>query len=268
MSDNHDLHDKQISRLYKLGSKTEPPHHIDAEITHAAHAAIPGQRRRFIRPSLATAAVLVLSISLVFKVLDQEPLEKSVMDSLPTDQSDSIAQPAESELDTHVLVKTKEKVTAPAAVMPDADTTRAGKPLPQPQRSAPKKYQTTRPEQKPKPPAAFKQDDSLGKTQTQMLSAPIKEEGTKLQKKSRMQLGYGKRLLRQKRKSMAPAVTASSILERFDCKTIQLPDSNSAAEWHHHYKTAMEQGQEQYANCLKQTYLERFGKALPEHLNE
>jgi hypothetical protein len=80
MSNNQDLHDERISRLYKLGDQREPPEHLDRVIKQAAQATAPRKKRSYAWPSLATAAVLVLSISLVLKVLQQDPLEKSIMD--------------------------------------------------------------------------------------------------------------------------------------------------------------------------------------------
>ncbi len=262
MSDNYDLHDKRISRLYRMGSKTEPPKHIDEEITRTAHNAIPGRKRRFIRPSLATAAVLVLSISLVLKVLNQEPLEESVMDPTPTDQGSGMNSLPEPETDTLEADFAEEKAATPAAMMQDADTSRVIKPTQQPPRSTPKEYRATEPGRKA--PPAFKQDDAVGAAQ--IAPAPTKKARAKLQKKSRMQQELGGRLLRQKQKAIAPAT--SGMLEGLDCKAIPLPDSNSVAEWYRLYKAAMEQGQEQNAKCLKQAFFTRFGKALPEHLDE
>jgi hypothetical protein len=84
MKNNQDLHDERISKLYRSGEKPEPPGHLDTEIKQAARAAAPTRKRRFAWPSLATAAVLVLSISLVLKVLQQEPLEDTVIGTSAT----------------------------------------------------------------------------------------------------------------------------------------------------------------------------------------
>lgn len=84
MSNNQDLHDERISKLYQAGEQPEPPEHLDAEIKQAAKAALPTKKRRFTWPSLATAAVLVLSISLVLKVLQQEPMEDAVIGTSTT----------------------------------------------------------------------------------------------------------------------------------------------------------------------------------------
>ena len=83
MSDNSELHDERISKLYQLGDSSEPPSHLDRDIKQAARAATPAKKRRFVWPSLATAAVLVLSISLVLKVLQQPPLEETAISSAP-----------------------------------------------------------------------------------------------------------------------------------------------------------------------------------------
>lgn len=87
MKNNQDLHDERISRLYKLGSQSEPPDHLDREIKQAAHAETPAKKRRYVWPSLATAAVLVLSISVVLKVLQHEPIQETVLESAPTNDA-------------------------------------------------------------------------------------------------------------------------------------------------------------------------------------
>jgi hypothetical protein len=84
MSDNHDLHDERISKLYRMGSKEEPPKQLDDKIIQAARRTGPTRKARFNWPTLASAAVLVLSISLVLKVLNRAPLEESLPESLPT----------------------------------------------------------------------------------------------------------------------------------------------------------------------------------------
>ncbi len=86
MNDNRDLHDERISWLYKMGDGTEPPVRIDAVIKQAARDSVSGKKRSYTWPSLATAAVLVLSISLVLKVLNQQPLEDAVMEPMPADE--------------------------------------------------------------------------------------------------------------------------------------------------------------------------------------
>ena len=88
MSNNQDLHDERISRLYKLGDQLEPPEQLDREIKRAAHAAVPTKKRSYVWPSLATAAVLVLSISLVLQVLQQKPLEEAIMEPSTTNGGD------------------------------------------------------------------------------------------------------------------------------------------------------------------------------------
>jgi hypothetical protein len=84
MSNNRDLHDDHISRLYQMGEQPEPPEHLDRKIKSAAHAATSVKQKRYLWPSLATAAVLVLSISLVLKVLQQEPMEDAVIGTSAT----------------------------------------------------------------------------------------------------------------------------------------------------------------------------------------
>ncbi len=110
MSDNHDLHDERISKLYKIGSRDEPSKQLDDKIIQAARRGKQTKKSRFYWPSLASAAVLVLSISLVLKVLNQTPLEESLLEPLPT-QSGSIPPPPAPEQ------RIQERASAPSSAI-------------------------------------------------------------------------------------------------------------------------------------------------------
>jgi len=115
---NNDLHDERISRLYKIGDGTEPPAHIDAEIKQAARDAAQNRKRNLVWPSLATAAVLVLSLSLMLKVMDQQPLEEPVLQSMHADDQAITPEVLLQEMDKEEPVlkryKTKRRSMAPA----------------------------------------------------------------------------------------------------------------------------------------------------------
>jgi len=124
MSDN-DLHDERISRLYKIGNGTQPPAHIDAEIKQAARDAAQNRKRSLVWPSLATAAVLVLSLSLMLKVLDQQPLEESVLQPMQADDQAITPEVMLQEMDREEPVlkryETKRRSMAPAPAKPEME---------------------------------------------------------------------------------------------------------------------------------------------------
>ena len=67
-----DLQDPRLSALYRRKDTDQPPARLDASIRRAARAAIPGKSatRRW-WPSLASAAVLVLGVTVALKVFEQ-----------------------------------------------------------------------------------------------------------------------------------------------------------------------------------------------------
>ncbi len=78
MSEQDDkLHDDRISKLYHLGSSGEPPAHLDNKIIDEAHRAASSWHIPW--PSLATAAVLMLSFTLLLKVMEQQPLDQVLL---------------------------------------------------------------------------------------------------------------------------------------------------------------------------------------------
>jgi hypothetical protein len=72
-----------------MGEKPEPPNHLDKEIKNAAKATLPKKKHSYAWPSVATAAVLVLSITLVLKVMQQEPLVETTLNTISADDQGS-----------------------------------------------------------------------------------------------------------------------------------------------------------------------------------
>ncbi len=91
MSEHDELpQDERISALYRMGEGREPPAHLDETIRREAQREIRRRRQRILWPSLATAAVLVLSFTLVLQVQDQGGL-----DGMPvTKERDRTASPS------------------------------------------------------------------------------------------------------------------------------------------------------------------------------
>jgi hypothetical protein len=80
MSEHDELpQDERISALYRMGQGRTPPAHLDEEIRREAQREIRRRRQRILWPSLATAAVLVLSFTLVLQLQDQGGLDGSPM---------------------------------------------------------------------------------------------------------------------------------------------------------------------------------------------
>ncbi len=115
MSDNHDLHDERISQLYRTGSRDEPPKQLDDKIIQAARRRNPTSKLRFYWPSLASAAVLVLSISLVLKVLNRAPLEESLLEPASTQDSATPLPPAPAQ-------RLQEGASAPSPAIQDHES--------------------------------------------------------------------------------------------------------------------------------------------------
>jgi hypothetical protein len=270
MSNDHDLHDERISRLYRKGSFSEPPEHIDRRIRQAAEDTAPRSKPRFAWPSLATAAVLVLSVSLVFKVLDQEPLEQSLLEPYPNGTDSSIAEPKELEEATAPQADEKDDAeptpttAAPARVQPKPATMPPVLKDAGPARKASSKRKDTPavemyrsrqvlPGQSPAPgePGSM---GSSGRRSTAP-GAEHRKQGQKLQIQRRSfelqavpddMLG-------------APARMKKQGL----CTGVVLPDTESVADWQQFYRTAMLQGDRVAVRCLQQEFQRRFGRPLP-----
>jgi hypothetical protein len=247
MSDNHDLHDERISKLYRMGSRAEPPKHLDEQITRAAHAASPARKHRLYWPSLATAAVLVLSISLVLKVLNQTPLEESLMESLPSDDGSSPALMLEKEL--------KQPASPPAAALEDQDSGKQDEPG-QDREATPERYRDKRQSSAPIPAAP--QTDSMGASQ--LKPAPAKVE--RVDEAKRRSLKH-KAVPSAKTQTPESAVGKAQVT-KLDCSAVPLPESASIEVWRQQYQTALKQGQSKSAECLKQGFYRRFGQPMPQ----
>lgn len=198
MSDNHYLHDERLSKLYNMGDSTEPPAHIDAEIKQTARDAVMNKKRSFAWPSLATAAVLVLSLSLMLKVLDQQPLEESVMEPMQAD----------------------DQAMTPEIMLQERDK----------EKPVLKRYEAKRRSIAPAPPKPETEDTA------QFDAAPAASIGE----------------------------TISSSLQQLDCSDISMPEAAPKEEWISQYQKALEQGQIEAANCLKQAFQIKFNRVIPE----
>ncbi len=102
-----DLHDPRLTALYRRKDGEQPPAHLDAAIRKAAHAVVKRPASRRLWPSLATAALLVLGVSVALMVFDQPQLDRPAFDrSDPEQRSDEAAR--------------REEKTAPAEAPPAA----------------------------------------------------------------------------------------------------------------------------------------------------
>lgn len=213
MSDNHDLHDEHISKLYRMGSKDQPSKQLDDKIIQAARRYNPARKSRFDWPSLASAAVLVLSIGLVLKVLTQAPLEESLQESNLTKHGST---------------------PPPALELRMEQTTRV-----------------------PTPVIQDRANNSMGAARFK--SAPAG--------KNRIEINQRK-LLQPEAAPNAMYTSPESDISKakkgnLDCSIVPLPESNSIETWQQQYQTALKQGQNMTAECIKQGFLHKFGQDMP-----
>ena len=108
---NHD--DEQLSRLYQQISKAEPSKMVDARIHRTAQQTGVAKRRSRLTRLLSVAAVLVLSVGVVLRVVEETPVkqdfEEQIMTSEPTaDQSMSMQRQASNGLDDAMMQSEKE----------------------------------------------------------------------------------------------------------------------------------------------------------------
>ena len=271
MTDDHDLHDEGISRLYRMGSRREPPAHVDREIKQAAQDAVPKRKPRFVWPSLATAAVLVLSLSLVLKVLDQKPLEESVMGPIPGEiNGRAMAPTEEKELQERATSGTDEKddadrpvpalaptPTSPAARIPAImDITPLKKAKPKLESAPTMEMYRSPPATPADVPAAdkIKSLDGASRQSAPVLDNRIEQELKQQKQRRRFDLqAVPESMLR------APARMKKQDL----CAGVVMPDTDSVTEWQQFYRTAMLQGDRIAIRCLQQEFQSRFGSPLP-----
>jgi len=84
--DNQSSDDKKISALYRAGSTTQPPEHIDQAIRAKARRSVNSTPRRVRSPwavPVSMAAVLVLSVSLISLIHEEAPTVSDIRSDTP-----------------------------------------------------------------------------------------------------------------------------------------------------------------------------------------
>jgi len=268
MTENHDLHDEHISRLYRMGSRREPSAHIDQEIIQAAHQTSTGRKRSYTWPSLATAAVLILSLSLVLKILDQQPLEESVMGPIPGEMNGGVIAPVEEkELEERAASMSDEKdeakVPAPAPIQTKPSTIAPAMKDIAPLRKTKPKLESAPAAEMYRSPVAPADTPTAGKIQSlgsgRKQSTPTRHD--RMEQELRQQ--------KQRRKFDLQAVPDSMLQaparkkKQDHCADVAMPNTDSVTEWQQYYRTAMLKGDRIAAICLQQEFQTRFRKPLP-----
>ena len=82
---NHD--DEQLSRLYSKLTKAEPSQMVDARIHRAAQKAGNAERKKFFTRWVSVAAVLVLSVGVVLRVVEETPVKQDLHDQIMSSES-------------------------------------------------------------------------------------------------------------------------------------------------------------------------------------
>ncbi|MES9875157.1 MAG: hypothetical protein ABW146_18810 [Candidatus Sedimenticola sp. 6PFRAG7] len=118
MSD-HDLHDERISRLYSMGEHPAPSEHLNETIREAAHKAVNRPRLSLFWRLSATAAVLMLSIGVIFRTLETVPVEEDFLE--PSSIQTGELQDTETKLKEEVIPGRPD----PAAEIPEAEESAA-----------------------------------------------------------------------------------------------------------------------------------------------
>lgn len=143
--------DQMLSALYQRGRKDEPPAHLDAQILAAAHRevmtgsqALPTPRRVRWQLPWALAATVVLSVTVVSLLREQQPtdvVEIALLDTAPagsrapaeSSQNAPPAKPERLESSSTRATTPKDVFTAPASPplnrLPSADAANAAKPV-------------------------------------------------------------------------------------------------------------------------------------------
>jgi len=86
--------DEKISRLYQQIDKAAPSELLDARIRQAARQQVPGKRKSHLLGWLSTAALLVISVGLVLRVMQEAPVEQDFSQQLDLGQQRSKQAPA------------------------------------------------------------------------------------------------------------------------------------------------------------------------------
>ncbi len=242
-------HDEMISRLYRSGSSGEPPAHLDRKILDEAQRAV--NRRQWIRawPSLATAAVLVLSFTLLLRVLEQQPLDR------PMQLDEKIEQDvgeAENSTSTDAVTDNFDMAAPPQApAAPAIIRRKAARPEPQQPAKAPERKLKVEVEGRPasyiepqlqydkaEPPVGGSAD--AAQTKGAVVATP--SAAAAAEEKSRREM------------EAAPEVKGCGV----DLPVAGLP----ASAWQQLYKELLDQGKSEQARCLMETFESQFGYKL------
>lgn len=149
--DNQSSDDKKISALYRAGSTTRPPEHIDQAIRAEARRSVNSMPRRVRSPwavPVSMAAVLVLSVSLISLIHEEAPTVSDIRSDTPAMHAEEmeIVENSIKEKSVDNLKTLDDQVSAAETMgmtQPESDTeqkterqkTTATKPSPLPQKS-------------------------------------------------------------------------------------------------------------------------------------
>jgi hypothetical protein len=250
MSEHNDNpHDEQISRLYRLGSSGEPPSHLDRKILDEAQRAVSRWKRIRSWPSLATAAVLVLSFSLLLKVLEERPLDRSLLqeESIEIDAVAPVSQDMDGGADA---VKEEGETVAP----------------PQPKAEPSEEFETgsMRSREDIPVPAKTKRKEAA----VEKLQAPVAAPPAVFSAPAPAPLtdGFIGGANQADQAAAEPAAKLERKMDTFDesdgCGVVLPSEEAPASSWQQLYRELLEQEQREQAECLRQIYEQRFGHKL------
>jgi hypothetical protein len=246
MSEHNDNpHDEQISRLYRLGSSGEPPAHLDRKILDQAQRTTSRWRR--IKPwhSLATAAVLVLSFSLLLQVMEQQPLDRSIMHEEEVLLDRDIA-PVSQEMDdgAGVFKEEGEVVAPPLPKAAPSEKLEAGTILKSRDGA-------------PVPSKAKRKEAAVEELRIQVAAPPAVFSAPASSTE-----GFVGGAMQADEAAAEPVVKLERKLDSEGCG-IALPIEGSPVEsWQQLYRELLEQEKREQAECLREIYEQRFGQQL------
>ncbi|MES9962904.1 MAG: hypothetical protein ABW116_05160 [Candidatus Sedimenticola sp. 20ELBAFRAG] len=287
MSD-HDLHDERISRLYSMGEHPAPSEHLNETIREAAHKAVSRPRLSLFWRLSATAAVLMLSIGVIFRTLETVPVEEDFLE--PSSIQTGELQDAETKLKEEVIPGRPD----PAAEIPEAEESAASvtgissdeaaaiesatsreKPIKRERRAAPMLQQQaaeskqrletptplpTRPSASPVTPSEKK--IPIGRT---LPAAPT----TTLEKSLAPAPLKMKKLQPAKDQNgiFDSAAPARELMGSFKttpqpCTGVELPTEENPQPWMELVKRLQDEDDQESLECLKRVYEIRYGKPL------
>ncbi|MET0103460.1 MAG: hypothetical protein ABW078_17155 [Sedimenticola sp.] len=234
MSD-HDLHDEGISRLYRMGDRSEPPTHLDESIRKAAHRAVHRPRLTLLWRLTATAAVLVLSVGVFLRTLETVPLEEEFAEPTPALPGTPRATGTPSTGESERLEERKPATGEPA-----------------PPQSMEKREQAF---SSMSPPVSGAVDQA---TETESLSVQEKDA----MPRAADEMAPAKQL---KLRKAAPAVgrMAQPLEEMvYRCGELQLSASDTEQSWLELARRLKRAGEQEKLDCLARAYRERFDREL------